>query len=106
MPKNTETVDRLIALTEQKLALLRELRAALEIAERAGVHPDDIDRTGYDPKTDERWARWPARETADIKPETNYVILKDGTRVELPIDWKAKREEMRKARNARLRFPY
>jgi hypothetical protein len=98
MPKNTETVDRLIALTEQKLALLRELRA--------GVHPDDIDRTGYDPKTDERWARWPARETADIKPETNYVILKDGTRVELPIDWKAKREEMRKARNARLRFPY
>ncbi len=93
--KLTTHVDELIALTEKKLILLRELRHAFDLAERAGVHPNEIDRSGYDPKTDERLTHLPARRTQGMKPVTNYVILKDGRRIDLPIEWRTEKEKMR-----------
>ncbi len=77
-------IDELIALTLKKVELFRELRHALDLANRAGVHPNEIARSGYDPAADPRWNRWPAHATAAMEPETNYVVLKDGRRIDLP----------------------
>lgn len=102
-PEAIQSVDELIALTEKKLVLLRELRAALDLAARAGVHPRDVAASGYDPSTDDRWKKYPnhLRHGGAIRPVTNFVKLKDGTRVELPIDWKAELEKFRRHQKAR-----
>jgi hypothetical protein len=75
-------IDQLIALSEKKIALLRELRAQFVLAQRAGVHPNEIARAGFDPLIAPRW-RWREIEHGGKQPTTNYVVLKDGRRIDL-----------------------
>lgn len=92
-----ESIDELIRLKRESIRLLEELRGQLAFCARAGLDPKNVERTGYDSSKDERWTRWTATEqrTIGVAPEPNYAILKDGTRVDVPIDWKAKRDEYR-----------
>lgn len=85
------SIEKVIELHYQKIRLMEELKIGLLMAERAGVSPEEIEKVGYDPLKDERWKKWPwwLQNRGDgIRPEHNYVILKDGTRIDVPIDWK------------------
>jgi hypothetical protein len=93
-----ESIDDLIRLKRRQIKLLEELRANLAIAERAGVDPNAIARVGYDQSKDLRWNKWPPYMKATIQPEWNYVVLKDGTRVDVPIDWRGPLDEEKRKR--------
>lgn len=100
IPDTIEKINRLIVLKNQQIKLLEELKANLQLAERAGVDPKQIDRGGYDADKDERWKKWPGWMKDIIRPRTNYVILKDGRRIDVPIDWKGELEAIRDAAKA------
>lgn len=93
-----EQIDELIRLKRRQIELLEELRANLEIAARAGVDPNDIARVGYDQSKDLRWNKWPPYMKATIQPEWNYVVLKDGSRVNVAIDWQGPLDEEKRKR--------
>lgn len=95
-----ENIDELIALKLKAIELLRELRRNLDLAARAGVDPNLIARAGYDPTKDMRLHKWPARWLEGIDRPHNYVILKDGTRIEVPIDWETRKQEEREKMRA------
>jgi hypothetical protein len=90
-------IDQIIAAKKEQLRLLGDLRLQVEFIERAGLRYQDVERTGYDANKDERLTRWTATEQDRIGlPRVlNYAILKDGTRVDVPIDWQTPRDEYR-----------
>lgn len=94
MPEtNTEIlkdIDEMIALRRESLRLLEELRETYALAGRAGVDAREVDHAGYDPAADGRWTRPEWRSYRDrITPEVNYLVLRDGRRIDVPIDWRA-----------------
>lgn len=93
-----ESIDELIRLKCEQIKLLEELRANLEIAARAAIDPNSIARVGYDQSKDLRWKKWPPYMKATIRPEWNYVVLKDGSRVDVPIDWQGPLDEEKRKR--------
>jgi hypothetical protein len=90
-------IDQIIAAKKEQLRLLGDLRLQVEFIERAGLRYQDVERTGYDANKDERLTRWTATEQDRIGlPRVlNYAILRDGTRVDVPIDWQTPRDEYR-----------
>lgn len=88
-----ESIDKLIALEERRIVLLRELRKSYSLALRAGVPAGDIERMGYDESKDMRLVKWPHILRGSIQPDMNYVILKDGRRIDVPIDWETRLKE-------------
>lgn len=72
---------------------------------KAGVDPNLITKHGYDQARDHRWTRWPhgMQRMIEIRPEPNYVILKDGTKVEWEIDWEGPLNAWREKERERLR---
>jgi hypothetical protein len=88
-------IDELLVLREKQRLLLLELRHNLDIAARAGVDPNDIASRGYDPAIDLRWRKWPSFWQNEIVPETNFVTLKSGVRVDIPNDWETRLRESR-----------
>lgn len=84
------SIDEMILLTEKKIALLKELRHSLTLASYFGVDANQIEKFGYDPTLD-RSARFGylcrAPEFEKDVTQPNYVVLKDGSRVEKPELW-------------------
>lgn len=112
-------VDELLRLRHESLKLLQELRQCLILAQRFGVNPNEIAKAGFDPKltylggfSGFMHAHDKALQ-ADIR-ELNYVVLKDGRRVELPEKWQDfrnrreyvewRRAELRKYMNGSYQF--
>jgi hypothetical protein len=94
----------MIALKEESVRLLRELRLQLEFCERAGLDVHQIERCGYDPNKDGRLTNWRAEEQVKIGTPVvlNYAVLKDGSRVDVPIPWKEIRDKYRADLRARI----
>lgn len=90
-----KSLDQIIEATQKKVQLYGEMRKMFLIAKSAGVHPRDIEGSGYNPKTDPRWDKYPNWYKQHIQPMPNYVVLKDGRRVDFTIDWKAELQKLR-----------
>jgi hypothetical protein len=86
IPNTIAQIEKIIDLKTQQVRLLLELRRNLRIAMAAGVDPDAVATCGYDRGTDPRW-RKQKHGQPDPKPAPNYVILKDGRRVDFaPVE--------------------
>lgn len=84
------SVDELIRLSLKKVELLRELRRSLTLCEKFGVDPNDVEKFGHDPALDRRDCFGNIAYYDDISldlKEPNYVVLKDGTRVDQKEPW-------------------
>lgn len=102
-----ESVDELLRLRHESLKLLQELRRRFVLAQRFGVHPDEIVKDGFDPTLDfrRRFGYLCLRVDFDNDLwEPNYVILKDGRRIEQYETWEdaTKRQDYVAWRKAEL----